>query len=178
MLNQKDAPYILFSGFNLPQKVYNQAPTPEQLMPGNVYAYSTYDPEKKIAHHYTISVEGKAVPNPAFVQGNGGGPIDRIEGYKVVLHKRKPEDSRNREKTGWTSQVLINTVVRTPGDTGTNQMDVSYVYFAGDLDGDHELDLILAKLNGVGHSFVLYLSSARLPGFILRYMAIWTDTAC
>jgi hypothetical protein len=178
VLNQKEAPYILFSGFKLAQKVSNQAPAPEQLMPGNVYAYSTYDPEKKIAHHYTISVEGKAVPNPAFVQSGMGGPIDRIEGYKVILHKRKPEESRSPDNIGWNTQVLINTVLRNPGDTDTYQMDISYVYFAGDLDGDHELDLILANLNGVGHRFSLYLSSARLPGFILRYMAIWTDTAC
>ena len=51
-------------------------------------------------------------------------------------------------------------------------------YFAGDLDGDQQLDLILAHLDGVGSSFTLFLSSKKLPSFLLRCVASFRDTAC
>lgn len=63
-------------------------------------------------------------------------------------------------------------------DSDVTDMDVYYIYFAGDLDGDNELDLILAKFGGIGVIFNLYLSSTKLPGFILRYMAECFDTSC
>jgi hypothetical protein len=175
VLNVSRPPFAVFSGFTLANKVENKIHAPIKLMPGEIVDLTLYDRGNKIKRHYIISAEGHVFPNPNFGKGgiNNYRPIDRIEHYKINLHQQEI-DSPDK----WKVQKLVNYTAKTPGDSGSYKMNTLYIYFAGDLDGDNELDLILADLTGIGRSFKLYLSSAKLPGFLLRYMAAWHDAVC
>jgi hypothetical protein len=178
VLNLTIAPFAIFSGFNLLNGVSNQVRTPIKLLPGEIATFSTYDRENQIARRYVISAEGKVIPNTKFGSGDYNGPIERIENYKINMYQQVPKLPYSDELAPWNIQKLADCTLTRPGESDVYDMDVLYIYFAGDLDGDHQLDLILARLNGIAHSYQLYLSSKKLPGFLLRYVAIWTDTAC
>jgi hypothetical protein len=178
VLNFSPIPFAIFSGFNLTNGVKNQIITPIKLLPGEVADFSIYDRESQLERRYMIAAEGKVLPNTNLINGSYKGPIDRIEHYKINLYQQEFKSPSSDRNTPWIIQKLADGTVTKPGDTDTYDMDVLYVYFAGDLDGDHQLDLILARLNGVGNSFQLYLSSKKLPGFLLRYVAIWADPRC
>ncbi|MDX2279996.1 MAG: SH3 domain-containing protein [Saprospiraceae bacterium] len=182
ILNVSDEPFAIFAGFKLLKKVQNHVKKPAKLLPGEVITFSTQDPITKESKHYMISVEGNVIPNKNINNGalvNGyNAPIYSIENYKINLYEQTEIFSPNHSKTPWKHQKLVDKRVTAPNDSDTTDMDVYYIYFAGDLDGDNELDLILARLGGIGTSFKLYLSSTKLPGFILRYMAECSDTSC
>lgn len=139
-------------------------------------------PDQKESKHYIVSVEGNVIPNKNINTGalvNGyNAPIYSIENYKINLYEQTENFSPNRSKTPWKHQKIVDGRVTAPNDSDSINMDVYYIYFAGDLDGDNELDLILARFGGVGVGFRLYLSSKKLPGFILRYMAECSDSSC
>lgn len=178
VLNLSRAPFAIFSGFKLANSVVNQVPAPVKLLPGEVVNFSTYDQVHRIERRYLIAVEGNTVPNPNLTKGDDNGPIHSIEQYKINLYQQALDPANSGRRTPWSVQKLFDGTIKKPGDTGTYDMDVFYVYFAGDLDGDHQLDLILARLNGTGRTFQLYLSSKKLPGFLLRYVAMWVDSGC
>ncbi len=178
VLNLSNLPFAVFSGFNLANGISNQVLTPIKLMPGQVASFGTYDQSNQLERKYLISAEGNVVPNTNFINGDYKGPIDRIEHYKITLYQQTLKAPNSDRRTPWSIQKLADGTVKQPSDTDTYAMDVLYIYFAGDLDGDNQLDLILARLNGTGNSYHLYLSSKKLPGFLLRYMAMWDDTGC
>jgi hypothetical protein len=178
VLNMPDPPFCVFSGFKLANTVYNQVSKPIKLMPGEVVNFETYDRANQINRTHTIAVQGNVMPNPDYTRGSNQGPVNSIEQYKIHLYEEEQLSSRANRNAPKKVQKLIDTTVLRPGDSDTFDMDVYYIYFAGDLDGDHQLDLILARLNGIGHSYHLYLSSKRLPGFLLRYVAMWGDAGC
>ncbi|MBK8967307.1 MAG: SH3 domain-containing protein [Lewinellaceae bacterium] len=179
VLNLVQAPFAVFAGCPLAQKVVNQVKTPIKLMPGEVTSFATYDPGKKSQTMYVPAVHGNIIPNANFVDDNTyNRPIDSIGQYQILLFQRDNPIENSGQNAHWVKQKLIDQTIRRPGDTDTYAMDVFYVYFAGDIDGDHQLDLILATLNGTGRSYRLYLSSKKLPGFLLRYVAKWFDSSC
>lgn len=178
VLNLSRPPFAVFSGFKLIDGVSNQIATPVKLLPGEVASFSIYDRINRLERRYLIAAEGNVFPNTNLINGDYNGPIDRIEHYKINLYEQTLKSTNPDRRTPWSVQKLTDGTLKRPSDTDTYDMDVLYVYFAGDLDGDNQLDLILARLNGVGHSFQLYLSSKKLPGFLLRYVAEWTDSGC
>ncbi len=182
ILNVSDEPFAIFAGFKLIEKVRNHVKKPAKLLPGEVITFSTQDPITKERKNYMVSVEGNVIPNKNINTGalvNGyNAPIYSIENYKINLYEQTENFSPNRSKTPWKHQKIVDRRVTAPNDSDVIKMDVYFIYFAGDLDGDNELDLILARLGGIGTSFKLYLSSTKLPGFILRYMAECSDTSC
>ncbi len=178
VLNMPDPPFAVFSGFKLANMVYNQVAKPVKLLPGEVVFFEIYDRANQVDRIYSIAVEGNIRLNPNYETSSHQGPIDRIEQYKIHLYEEEQVSPRSNTKVTKKAQKLIETTIQRPGDSGSFDMDVYYVYFAGDIDGDNQLDLILATLNGVGYSYHLYLSSKKLPGFLLRYVAIWTDSSC
>ena len=178
VLNLSIAPYAVFSGFNLKNGVENQVLTPIKLMPGEVATFNIFDPKTQVTRSYLIAAEGKVFPNSDMISGDSYGPIGRIEQYKINLYQKTLLASNSDVRSSWSIQKLADETLNRPADTDTYDMDVLYIYFAGDLDGDHKLDLILARLNGAMHSFQLYLSSKSLPGFLVRYVARRTDSGC
>lgn len=178
VLNLSRAPFAIFSGFKLANSVVNQVPAPIKLLPGEVVNFSTYDQVHRIERRYLIAVEGNTVLNPNLTQGGYNAPISSIEHYKINLYQQALDPTNSDQKMPWSIQKLFDGTIKKPGDADTPELDVFYIYFAGDLDGDHQLDLILARLNGTGRAFQLYLSSKKLPGFLLRYVAMWADSGC
>lgn len=147
-------------------------------MPGEVATFNIFDPKTQVTRSYLIAAEGKVFPNADMISGDSYGPIGRIEQYKINLYQKTLLASNSDVRSSWSIQKLADETLNRPADTDTYDMDVLYIYFAGDLDGDHKLDLILARLNGAMHSFQLYLSSKSLPGFLVRYVARRTDSGC
>jgi hypothetical protein len=181
ILNVSNVPFAIFAGFKLMKKVQNHVKKPAKLLPGEVITFGLYDPIAKESKHYMVSVEGNVIPYKDINTGEPvkhfNAPICSIENYKINLYAQTENFSPNR-KIPWKHQKLVDERVTAPNDSDDINMDVYYIYFAGDLDGDNELDLILAKFGGVGVIFKLYLSSTKLPGFILRYMAEYFDSSC
>ena len=181
ILNVSNVPFAIFAGFKLKKKVQNHVKKPAKLLPGEVITFGIHDPITKESKHYMVSVEGNVIPYKDINTGEPvkhfNAPINSIENYKINLYAQTENYATNR-KTPWKHQKLVDERVTIPNDSDDINMNVYYIYFAGDLDGDNELDLILAKFGGVGVIFKLYLSSTKLPGFILRYMAECSDTSC
>lgn len=178
VLNVSRPPFAIFSGFELASRLSNHVKEPIKLMPGEVVSFSIFDQLSQLERRYLITVEGNVIPSANFMEGGQPVPLDRIEHYKINLYQQEHPSSRVQRDASWRVQKLVDGTIKRPGDTSTYEMDVSYVIFAGDLDGDHQLDLILARLNGVGRSYQLFLSSRKLPGFLLRYVARWRDSSC
>lgn len=180
VLNELPAPFAVFSGFKLAKNVHNYVSAPVKLLPGTVESFRFYDPATQITRDYIISADGHVISNPDFVRGedNRKGPNDRIEQYRVRLYEQTFQGAQSDNMRPWKSQKLEESTVTSPSDAFTYEMGVLYIYFAGDLDGDQHLDLILAHLDGVGSSFTLFLSSKKLPSFLLRCVASFRDTAC
>jgi hypothetical protein len=175
VLNVSKSPFAVFSGFQLADKVVNLTPTPIALTPGTVISFYNFGREGQISKNYLIAVEGNVLPNTKFTKGGAGSPIDRIEHYKINLYQQTSNDSDTASEVPWNVQKLTDYTVHLPVDCDTYQMEVQYIYFAGDLDGDRQLDLILSQY-GIGGAFHLYLSSQKIPGFLLRYVADWVDS--
>lgn len=180
VLNELAAPFAVFSGFKLAKNVMNYISAPVKLLPGTVESFHFYDPATQITRNYIISADGHVIANPNFVkrEDQRKGPNDRIEQYRVNLYEQTSQGAQSDNIRPWKAQKLEESTVTTPNDTNTYEMGVLYIYFAGDLDGDQQLDLILARLGGVGSSYTLYLSSKKLPSFLLRCVASCWDSAC
>jgi hypothetical protein len=178
ILNLNEAPFAIVSGFDPIDKTTNQILQPFRLLPGEIKRYSTWDAEKKIRHEYILVVYGTPVPNPDFMENYHKGPLTKIKDYQLVVFSREEAFTTPKTVSPWTRQTLVSGDLGRPGDTDTWEMDAPRIYFAGDLDGDSQLDLILAYYGGVGSSFHLFLSSKKLPGFIMRFVAQWNDSGC
>lgn len=179
-VNMPKAPFAIIGGCKLVEKVVNHVRTPIRLLPGEISSFTLYNHEKKLEKTYFITAEGNVINNEQFLLGDDyRGPISRIEPYKVKLYEQITERSANgSENTSFKMQRIYEGKVERTGDLdGWNvklEMEVFSVIFAGDMDGDDELDLILRSGNG----YSLYLSSKKLPGFLIRYMASWQDSDC
>ena len=180
VLNEISVPFAVFSGFKLAKNVRNLVSAPVKLLPGTVETFRFYDQATQTTRNYIISADGHVISNPRFAPGEDGrgGPIDRIEQYRVNLYEQKFQINEASQNTPWKVQKLEDGTATKPNDSDTYQMGVLYIYFAGDLDGDQQLDLILARLDGVGSTYSLHLSSKKLPSFLLRVVASWNDTSC
>ena len=180
VLNELPAPFAVFSGFKLAKNVQNYVSSPVKLLPGTVESFQFYDHTTQTTRNYTIAADGHVISNPHFItRKDRKGPNDRIEKYRVHLYEHTfqgPQSDNNNIPLK--VQKLEEGTVTIPNDTDTYEMGVLYIYFAGDLDGDQQLDLILARLGGVGSAYTLYLSSKKLPTFLLRCVAGWHDSGC
>lgn len=174
VLNVSKSPFAVFSGFLLADKVVNLTPIPVKLTPGTAHSLFLLDRTGKTQRNYLITVEGNVFPNPQFSKGYGWSPFDRIEHYKINLYEQTDYPTNAAPLNKWSTQKLTDCTVKIPNDCDTYDMDVQYIYFAGDLDGDNQLDLILSQ-RGLGSAYHLYLSSQKISGFLLRYVADWAD---
>jgi hypothetical protein len=167
VLNLPDAPFAVFSGFRLAKQVKNQVQDPIKLLPGEICSFSLYDPVRQKERKYLVVAKGTVFVNPNFAIDGRSDPIDSIWDYSVNLYSSEVTSQASGRIDALSFQKLDEGTVRKPGDTDTHEMNVLHIYFAGDLDGDNQLDLILRRWN----VFRLYLSSKKLPGFLLRYVS-------
>ncbi len=168
--------FAAISGIKTDSVVLNYAHG-ERLLPGAINTYSLNDPVKKCERRYYLVVTGSCDISTNYLENGVGIPIDTIQNYKVTLiEKMQHCDKTSPEKKKQKSQVLFNQTARKPNDMDTYEVTTFSVYFAGDLDGDHQLDLIL-QANGWQY-FVLYLSSQRIPGYLLRLIAGYNMGTC